>query len=182
MLGGQADLGEAGEHHASPLPSRHAPQAQGLRRVVADAQVRGERVERVLENHLDPVAEGPKVSPAEPRDVPALEADASVRRIRQPHRHARKRRLARAGLADDAERLARREREVDAVDCLEPAPAPKEAAPERKVDADVGERQQGRAVAAGAARPDPLEGGPERRLAGVVAGDQAVGLRELGAA
>ena len=53
------------------------------------------------------------------RDVPALERDRAGGRVEQPHDAARHRRLAAAGLADDAERLAAVEREADVVHGLD---------------------------------------------------------------
>src|SRR5205823_4024492 len=52
----------------------------------------------------------------EMRDVTAAEDDLAAGRIEQPHDAARKRRLAAAGLADDAECLPLVQRERDAVD------------------------------------------------------------------
>ena len=46
----------------------------------------------------------------------AVEPDLAVGGVEQPHRHARERALAAAGLADQTERLARIDLEVDAVD------------------------------------------------------------------
>src|SRR5205814_5110683 len=53
------------------------------------------------------------------RDVPAAEDDPARRRIEQADDAAGERRLAAAGLADDAERLAFAQREADAVDRLD---------------------------------------------------------------
>ena len=57
-------------------------------------------------------------SPVAVGDLLALEADRAGRRLEQAHEQPRGRRLAAAGLADDAERLAAHDVEGDAVDRL----------------------------------------------------------------
>src|SRR5262249_23590478 len=52
----------------------------------------------------------------EPRHVPPVEDDLPGRRLDQLDDRPRERRLAAPGLADEPERLSRRDREVDAVD------------------------------------------------------------------
>ena len=84
----------------------------------ADALARVERRVRVLEDHHHLAPERAHVLARELRDVPALEDDLAVRRLEQLHDAARHRRLAAAGLADDAERLALPEGEADPVDGL----------------------------------------------------------------
>ena len=57
----------------------------------------------------------------EPDEVDAVEDDLARRRLEQPQERPPERRLAAAGLADEADRLAAADVEVDAVDRLEVA-------------------------------------------------------------
>src|SRR6266404_9911689 len=61
-------------------------------------------------------AKAPTAGRVEPGQILALEADAAGRRPVQAEHGARHRGLAAAALADQAERLARRQRQADAVD------------------------------------------------------------------
>ena len=63
-----------------------------------------------------------------PGDVLAVEDDLAVGRLEQLDHRAAERRLAAAGLADEPERLARAQRQVDAVDGVHLADAPLEDA------------------------------------------------------
>ena len=58
----------------------------------------------------------PAAGRVEPGQILALEADAAGRRPMQAEHRARHRGLAAAALADQAQRLARRQRQADAVD------------------------------------------------------------------
>ena len=75
---------------------------------VADAHPRVERADRVLEDDLHVAAHLlQRPCPSEPDEVDAVEADLARRRLEQPQQRASQRRLAAAGLADEADRLAR---------------------------------------------------------------------------
>ncbi len=86
---------------------------------VADAHPRVERADRVLEDDLHVLAHLLQRLPLEADHVDAVEADLACRRLEQPQQRASERRLAAAGLADEAYRLARIDVEIDAVDGLE---------------------------------------------------------------
>ncbi len=90
--------------------------AQRLADDLARRHARIERGERVLEDdlHLPPV--GAQLRPAEARDVGTVELDAARGRLDQPQHGATDCRLAAARLADQPQRLARTDREADAVD------------------------------------------------------------------
>ena len=77
---------------------------------------------------------------AELRDVAAVEADRARRRLEQLQHQPRGRRLAAAGLADDAERLAAAHAERDVLDRVHLAPAPREHARRRPGSASSGAR------------------------------------------
>src|SRR5262249_29586005 len=68
-----------------------------------------------LEHDLHRAAHRAQLALAERRDVGAVELDAAAGRLDQPQHGARHRRLAAAGFADEAERLADAKREADAV-------------------------------------------------------------------
>ena len=84
----------------------------------ADALARVQRRVRVLEDHHHLAPVRTHLGAGQARDVAAVEDDPAGRRIEEAHDAARHRRLAAAGLADDAERLALADREGDAVDGL----------------------------------------------------------------
>ena len=93
-----------------------------LQRLGDDAAGRHARIERrvrVLEHHLHALAVRAHRAGVEMRDVLAVEADRAGGRLDQAQQQRADRRLAAAGLADEAERLARRDREADAVDRLD---------------------------------------------------------------
>jgi hypothetical protein len=77
----------------------------------ADLLARIERCVRVLEDHLHGLAEVPLGSFARGHRVVADELQLAARRRLHQRDDARERRLAAAGLADDRQRAARRERE-----------------------------------------------------------------------
>ena len=97
-------------------------ETHGLGDLVAHREHRVERRHRLLEDHRDLVAPDLRhLVLGELREVAALEHDRRgrldpARQVDQPHDRERGHRLAAAGLADDAERAARLDREVDAVD------------------------------------------------------------------
>ena len=85
---------------AKPVDGEH------LLERAADGDPRVERGVRVLEHQLHPPAELAEGAMAEAGDVAAVELDAPGRRVLEAHEQPRQRRLAAAGLADDAQRLA----------------------------------------------------------------------------
>jgi hypothetical protein len=82
----------------------------------ADAHARVERRVGVLEDHLHPLAQRPHRRVGQARDVLAVEADRAAGRLQQPQHGAAERRLAAARLADQAERLAGRDRQRHVLD------------------------------------------------------------------
>lgn len=58
----------------------------------------------LLEDHRAPALPGPRLGAPQSRHVPALHQDLAGRRIQQPVHHAKDRRLAGAGPADDADK------------------------------------------------------------------------------
>ena len=83
---------------------------------VADGHARVQRRVRVLEDHLHPAAHLAHLLAAELRELDAVELHLTGRRLVELEDGASGRGLAAAGLADEAERLALLDEEVDAVD------------------------------------------------------------------
>src|SRR5262249_44328943 len=75
--------------------------------------------DRVLEDQLHVAALGLQLALRQRRQVGALEEDVAAGRLEQPQDRAAERGLAAAGLADEADRLAAPDGEVDAVDGLD---------------------------------------------------------------
>ena len=84
-------------------------------------EARIEAVGRVLEHHLDALAQRQpgELLGRDRADVLAVEHDRAVGLVDQPHDHGRGGRLAAAGFADQADALAAVDREADAVDGAE---------------------------------------------------------------
>ena len=81
---------------------------------------RVERADRVLEDDLHVPAHRLQVARRrDADDVDAVELDLARGRLEQPQQRAAEGRLAAAGLADEADRLAAADVEVDAVDRLQ---------------------------------------------------------------
>ena len=80
-----------------------------------DAEPRRQRGERVLEDQLHPAAQRTQRAFVHRLKVAALEANRPLR-WNEPKKRARQRRLARAGLADNPERAALSQVQVDAVE------------------------------------------------------------------
>ena len=101
------------------------PDVQRLEHDVPHLAPRVQRRDGVLEDHLDVRAHGAHVVTVERRELLTLERDGSTRRSRELHDRPAGRRLAAAGLAHDAERLAGEDVEADAGDGvdLEAGPA-----------------------------------------------------------
>ena len=135
----QSDALEQRGHARGPVAAAgDAVHAQRLADDVARRHARIERGERVLEDDLHPPPVGAQLDLAEPRDVLAVERDAAGGRLDQPQHGAAHRRLAAARFADQAERLARRDREAHAVDREDVAGgAPKQSLLDGKVLLEV---------------------------------------------
>ena len=115
-------LSSAGSRCTRSISSRSAAsesravQPQRLAQRLAHAHARVQAGVRVLEDHLDVTPQAAEAALGEPGDVLAAEQDPAAGRVGQPHDAARGRRLAAAALADQRQRLARMNRERDAVD------------------------------------------------------------------
>ena len=103
------------------LPCPDPVNRQSLRDQVADLHSRVERADRVLEDDLHVPAHLLHRRRAEAEELDPVERDLARRRLDQAQERAAKGRLAAAGLADEAERLAAANLEVDSVDRLEVA-------------------------------------------------------------
>ena len=97
------------------LGARGAIGHRAARHGVADLLARIEAGERILEYDLQPPARLPQCLAVQLPQVVAAEPDRAGIRLRQPHDHAAKGRLAGAGLADNSQRLALMQRQRDAV-------------------------------------------------------------------
>jgi hypothetical protein len=118
--------------HADPLqhlvddavavPARGgAVDAEALGDQVADLHAWVEGADGVLKDDLHVTAHLLEALRAQADDVDAVEGDLARRRLEQPQQRAAERRLAAAGLAHEAERLAAPHVEIDAVDGLQVA-------------------------------------------------------------
>ena len=115
-LGRERDPVEHGER--APLPILRRADAGDVERLTHAFQDRHARIERgvgILEDDLKPAAMAPQLIGIEHKRILAVVQHAPARRPHQAHDAARERRLARAGLADDAKRLALRNPESHAV-------------------------------------------------------------------
>ncbi len=83
---------------------------------VADGHARVERRKRILKDDLHLSAQMAQLRARAIQDVAAVEPHFTARRRQQTQDDAADRRLPRAGLADEAERFARSDCKVDAVD------------------------------------------------------------------
>src|SRR5262249_48982117 len=126
---GTADGAKGGLH---PL-TEHAPrqllvEERGLGNLPPHGEQRVQRRHRILEDHTDPTPADPaQLSLALARQIFALEEDAASHdagRLRQePDDRQARGRLATSRLTDEAQRLARAEREAHAIDGLDDARA-----------------------------------------------------------
>ena len=98
-----------------------------------------ERRERVLEDHLHPRPQGPQLALGEPRDVAAVEGDPARRWLVETEDRPSDRRLAAAGLSDEADGLAAANRQCHAVHRLHVADVTVEhdSALDRKPDPEL---------------------------------------------
>ena len=95
----------------------NAVEAQRLAEDVADRHARVERGVGVLEHHLHAPAQRPDLRTATPARCPGRAKMTRARgRLVDARYHARKRRFAATRLADEADGLALRDVEIDAVD------------------------------------------------------------------
>jgi hypothetical protein len=109
-----------------------------------DPLARVQRRVRVLEDHLDLAPECPQRATLEGGDVVAVELDGALGDWQQLGDQPRQGRLAAAGLTHHAERLARVDLQVDAVDRVHPADLALEDDPlgDREVLLHAGEPDQ----------------------------------------
>ena len=102
---------------------------------VGDRHPRVERAERVLEDDLHVAAEPAQLVRPAGRDRPAAERHRAPRRPIESEQDAGERRLAGAGLADDAERVPGADVEADAGEGVALGPRPEHAGARQAVDA-----------------------------------------------
>ena len=115
---------------------------QPLADEVADGHARVQRADRILEDDLHPAAHVFLSTPCELRIVLAVELRAAGGRLLEAEQRAAERRLAAAGLADEAEDLAPADLERDVVDGPDVADDPAEdARPDRVVGLEVLDRR-----------------------------------------
>src|SRR3954453_20069936 len=113
MLRRQADGAQQLVHPLLPRVALvPAVDPQRLRDDVAHRHARVQRRVRILEHDLHLTPHIAHLTPAERCDLPAVEDDLPRRRLDELDQRPRQRRLPAPGLADEAERLARRDREV----------------------------------------------------------------------
>ena len=134
------------EQLVDPLPAR-LPVARrvGDQRLLddrPDLPLRVERSERVLEHELHVLPRGQQPAAAQPGQLAAAEADGARLRTRRLQDRPGEGRLARPGLADDAERLARHDVERDAGDRLDDAAAGAAALADDELLDQIADRQQ----------------------------------------
>ena len=84
-----------------------------------EGEARIERGLRILEDHLDPGAQRPERNFVHAADVEPVVEEVAAARFDEADQRPPDRRLARAGFADDGERRAARNVEVDAFDDLD---------------------------------------------------------------
>ena len=121
---------------------------------VADRHARVERGVRILKDDLHLFAQRTQFRPAQRGDVAAVERDAAGGRVGEPQDARARGRLARARFADQAQRLAATDVEVDAVDRFDVADALlQQAGGDRKVLLEVADDDQVRARHDSASRP-----------------------------
>src|SRR5215211_2961217 len=108
-----------GERRLDPLAMLDAGQAgvgERLGERALDREARIDGVEGVLEDELRLLAKGAQTEPGERAERLALEEDGAGARLDELQEQAPGRRLAAAGLAEEADALALIDRETDAVD------------------------------------------------------------------
>ena len=147
----EADDFEELAHAGAPVAARADPvHDERLRDDVADGHARVERRVRVLEDDLQLAPHLAHLLAAERRQLAPVEADRAAGRLEQPQDAVAGRGLARAGLADEAERLALPDLEADPVDGADvvDGAVDEEARLDREVLLKVGDLEERRAVRA----------------------------------
>jgi hypothetical protein len=138
--------------------------AQRLADDAPDAVPRVERGERILEDDLHAPPQRAQLALTQVRDVLAVEHDPSAGRLVKPQQRPADGRLAATRLADEPERLAAADRQIDAVDRpqdlrLLAAQAAADAAPQLVVHVQAAQLEQrlshSRSPARGARRVRP---------------------------
>ena len=135
---------------------------QRLLQLVPDGQHRVQGGDRILEDHRDlAAARALQLAPARAGEVPALEDDRAARHgglgRQGVHDRAQRQALARAALADDADRLARLDLERHAVDDGEAVAVKLEP---RDEVAHLEQRHQRDSGRSASARPSPRNASP----------------------
>ena len=125
MLRPEADeLEQLGHPHAPLLPRERAVvDDERERDDLLDRLALVQRRVRVLEDDLHLAAQPAELAGGDTEEVGRLEMDGARGRLVEPEQQARERRLPRAGLADEPDRLAAVEHERDVVDRLDDAAA-----------------------------------------------------------
>ena len=122
---GRIEADEAEQLFDAPPAGRPGSQVMRRQRLGedgADGLAGIEAGVRVLEDHLERAALAAQVCSVEGEEIRPVEADRAGRRVVDPHDGATRGRLAAGtGLADEAERLATHDVEVDAVDRVDPS-------------------------------------------------------------
>src|SRR5690606_29683951 len=153
-LGPQADALQQLGHAVAYGRAAVAEIAQRLAHDIAHPHARVHRRERVLENELHALAHGAQFARVHLGQVASFQQDAAIGRVGQAHQALAGGRFAAAGLADQAERLAARHRQRDAVDGAQHGRA---VGPlDREVLFHPGDLQQGR----GGVEGGGVHGGP----------------------
>src|SRR5581483_7976755 len=130
----EPDPSERVDDPVAPLVARDAVNREALCDEVAYAHARVERADGVLEDDLHVAARRLEVAARERGQVAALEGDRPGRRLDETQQRASERRLAAAGLADEADGLAAVHLKVDAVDRVHLGDrAPEQPCPHREV-------------------------------------------------
>ncbi len=130
-MAGEADAAEHGEGLLGPL-GRCAEAMDGERfgHLVTDGEAAVEGTQRILIDHLHPRPRLPPRRSLRLRHGRAVEGDGAGIGFFEAEDHAAEGRLARAGFADDAERLTRADMQADTVDGADGDGAAEDAATE----------------------------------------------------
>src|SRR5207247_5832696 len=146
QLAAQADLVE--ERHdlrVELAAARQAVKAKWLADDLAARHARVQRRVRVLEDHVHLAPQWPHLPAREVGHLDTADPDPTRRRLAEADDAVRDRRLAGAGLADEAEHLARANRERDPVDGMDDPAAAEELRPDVEVLDQALDLEHGRA-------------------------------------
>ncbi len=124
----EPDALERVDDSIGPLLTRHSVDGQPLADDVFHPHPRVERADGVLEDDLHLAPGRTQVGPGRRHQVAAVELDRPLGRLDQPDQRPPERRLPAARLADQPERLAAADLDVDAVDGLDVADRPPQQA------------------------------------------------------